>query len=296
MFSVIPCAVHRSLHSRTRPIPYDVSLQTLVRRAVSSSSLAATSLPTDSVATTRNAVSSSRNNDKDDDDPSLIYVGPLTPTFRRLKIFSLSSLALAGVLSPFMFIIESSLPFTARAALATAAIGTSGVSTALVAWCGRPYVTTLRRLATTTTTSTTTSTSSAAPPEKHEYPQQQQQHPTAPTHSHNENAPAGIELTTLSLTLSPRATRVYDPAFLGDTTRAFARWQLARSVQLPPEDAASARPGTEETVAETLNGAGDVLGRWIVTWGENGEGSCRAQGRVETHFNVHEELLTTPIR
>ncbi|KAH9955036.1 hypothetical protein BC827DRAFT_1101741, partial [Russula dissimulans] len=187
-----------------------------------------------------------------------IYVGPLTPTFRRLKIFSLSSLALASVLSPFMFIIESSLPFTARAALATAAIGTSSVSTALVAWCGRPYVTILRRLKARTPSTT----------------------PTAPTHSHNENAPAGIELTTLSLTLSPRATRVYDPAFLGDTTRAFARWELARSVQLPPEDAASVRPGTEETVAETLNGAGDVLGRWIVTWGENGEGSCRAQGRV----------------
>jgi len=56
------------------------------------------------------------------------------------------------------------------------------------------------------------------------------------------------------------------------------------------------RPGAEETVAETLDGSGRVLGRWIVTWAENGEGSCRAEGRVETHFNVHEELLTTPIQ
>lgn len=103
-------------------------------------------------------------------------------------------------------------------------------------------------------------------------------------------------MTTLTLTLSPLTTRVYDPAFLCDTTRAFARWELARCVQLPPEDAVGVRPGSEETVAETMDGAGNVLGRWIVTWGEDGEGSCRPEGRVETYFNVHEELLTTPIR
>lgn len=54
-------------------------------------------------------------------------------------------------------------------------------------------------------------------------------------------------------------------------------------MQLPPEDAVGVRPGSEETVAETMGGAGNVLGRWIVTWGENGEGSCRAEGRVETY-------------
>jgi hypothetical protein len=195
----------------------------------------------------------------------LIYVGPLTQTFRRLKIFSLSSLVLASSLSPFIFIVESSLPSTARVALATTALATSGVSTALVAWCGRPYVTALRSLATTPSPSTSSETQE-----------------TTTTHSHNENVPAGIEMTTLTLTLSPLTTRVYDPTFLCDTTRAFARWELARSVQLPPEDAVGVRPGAEETVAETLGGAGNVLGRWIVTWGENGEGSCRAEGRVET--------------
>ncbi|KAH9006180.1 hypothetical protein EDB86DRAFT_3239487 [Lactarius hatsudake] len=234
------------------------------RRAIAPSTASLSTVPT-SEATRRSS----------DDD--IIYVGPLTQTFRRLKIFSLSSLALAGSLSPFIFLVESSLPSTARVALAATALATSGVSTALVAWCGKPYVTTLRRLSSTAPTA----------------PQQQQQHTT---HSHNENAPAGIELTTLTLALTPRATRVYDPAFLGDATRAFARWELARSVQLPPEDAAAVRPGEEETVAETLDSAGKVLGRWIVTWGENGEGSCRAEGRVQTHFNVHEELLTTPVR
>jgi hypothetical protein len=200
----------------------------------------------------------------------LIYVGPLTQTFRRLKIFSLSSLVLASSLSPFIFIVESSLPTTARVALATTALATSGVSTALVAWCGRPYVTALRSLATTSPSPSPSITPS---------PTSESQQPT---HSHNENVPAGIEMTTLTLRLSPLTTRVYDPAFLCDTTRAFARWELARSVQLPPEDAVGVRPGAEETVAETSDGAGNVLGRWIVTWGENGEGSCRAEGRVET--------------
>jgi len=170
------------------------------------------------------------------------------------------------------------------------------VSTALVAWCGRPYVTTLRRLTTTpppslspsppssplpatSATEASTTTSGAKQPQPQPQPQQPSQQTT---HSHNENAPAGIELTTLTLTLARRTTRVYDPVFLCDTPRAFARWELARRVQLPPEDALGVRPGAEETVAETLDGAGRVLGRWIVTWGENGEGSCRAEGSVET--------------
>lgn len=259
--------------------PLHTSSQTLLRTA-SSPRLTTVSLSTADATAAR----SDKNTDTaapDASSPSVIYVGPLTRTFRRLKIFSLSSLALASSLSPFIFIVESSLPSTARAALATTALATSGVSTALVAWCGRPYVTTLRNLASTSTsTSTSLSTPSNSTPEAQK--QLQEEETAAHSHSHNENVPAGIELTTLTLTLSPLTTRVYDPAFLCDTTRAFARWELARSVQLPSEDAVGVRPGSEETVAETLDGAGNVLGRWIVTWGENGEGSCRAEGRVET--------------
>ena len=284
---VVPALTHRRLHTRTaptRPTPSDV-------RAVSpssSSSPAATSLSTAAVAdVTRDA---QPRNDDSDDNASIIYVGPLTQTFRRLKIFSLSSLALASTLSPFIFIVESSLPSTARAGLAATALATSGVSTALVAWCGRPYVTTLRRLTTTAPPSlspsspsspspTTSATEASTTTSGSKQPQQPSQQTT---HSHNENAPAGIELTTLTLTLARRTTRVYDPVFLCDTPRAFARWELAQRVQLPPEDALGVCPGAEETVAETLDGVGRVLGRWIVTWGENGEGSCRAEGSVET--------------
>ena|SRR6266851_8403686 len=263
----------RRLHSRastTRPASCHV-------RAISSSS----SSLSESLSAVAVAEATRSSPPRNEDDASVIYVGPLTQTFRRLKIFSLSSLALASTLSPFIFIVESSLPSTARAALATTALATSGVSTALVGWCGRPYVTALRRLSTPSPSpppppSSLTTTIPTSEAHQHQHQHQQT------THSHNENAPAGIELTTLSLTLTPRTTRVYDPVFLCDTPRAFARWELARRVQLPPEDAAGVRAGAEETVAETLDGAGRVLGRWIVTWGENGEGSCRAEGRVET--------------
>ncbi|KAE9389064.1 hypothetical protein BT96DRAFT_1071647, partial [Gymnopus androsaceus JB14] len=75
-----------------------------------------------------------------------IYDAPLTTTFKRLKIFSLSSLALSCSFAPLIFIIESQLPFFARTCLAFMAVSTSGLSTAMIAWVTRPYVTTLRRI------------------------------------------------------------------------------------------------------------------------------------------------------
>lgn len=39
-------------------------------------------------------------------------------------------------------------------------------------------------------------------------------------------------------------------------------------------------PGQEETVAETMDKNGRVLGRWVVTWGEGGEGICHQVGSV----------------
>ncbi|TFK74633.1 hypothetical protein BDN72DRAFT_833150 [Pluteus cervinus] len=183
-----------------------------------------------------------------------IYHGPLGPTFRRLKIFSLSSLALSTSLAPFMFIIESSLPASARFALAGIAIGTSGASTGLVSWCGKPYVTSLRQLK-----------------------------------SEEKDGANGLELTTLTLTLKPRITRVYDPDFLVETKRPFAKWELAEKMVLPPSR--QVVPGTEETVAETLTRDNEVVGRWIVKWNAGGEGVCHGVGDVIRHFNVHEELL-----
>ncbi|KAI0079240.1 hypothetical protein K474DRAFT_1659289 [Panus rudis PR-1116 ss-1] len=201
-----------------------------------------------------------------------VYHGPLTTTFRRLKLFSLSSLTLSFALSPFIFILEttSSIPLIGRFVLAGVALGTSGVSTALVAWCGRPYVSTLRWL------------------------------PADPlTVQDGTKGPRIIEFTTFTLGLHDRITRVYDTAFLVPSSRPFANWELAEMFRLTEEEVAAEKEKgilpREETVAETTDKKGNVLGRWIVHWDQNGVGTCREVGQVVRHFNVHEELLPEPI-
>ncbi|RPD57726.1 hypothetical protein L226DRAFT_573569 [Lentinus tigrinus ALCF2SS1-7] len=199
-----------------------------------------------------------------------VYHGPLTTTYRRLKIFSLSTLSLTFVLSPFIFVIETSsgLPLVARFALAGIAMGTSGISTSIVAWAGRPYVSTLRWL-----------------------------QPEGAQAAGSGNA---IEMTTHTLAWHERVTTVYDTAFLVPTSRPFATWELAEGFKLPEAEVESARAEglipREETIAETRNKAGELLGRWVVSWDENGEGTCRQIGKVVRYFNVHKELLSRPIQ
>ncbi|KAG9312196.1 hypothetical protein JVU11DRAFT_7494 [Chiua virens] len=186
---------------------------------------------------------------------SSAYRGPLTQTFRRLKIFSLASLGLTFTMTPFLFIVESSLPTSARIFLTATAVSTSGISTVLVGWCGAPYVVNLRRL-------------------------------KAQGDSGEDGIDGALEMTTLTLTLKKLTTRVYDPDFLVSTNRPFAKWELPLAIQLPPpgEDSIAAgkagSPNQEETVAETFNDKGEIVGRWIVTWGEGGSGSCRGTGKV----------------
>jgi len=150
-----------------------------------------------------------------------------------------------------MFVIESNLPSSARAGLAGIALTTSGITTLLIAWCGQPYVETLRHL---------------RPSEN--------------------GGIEGLEMTTVSALLRKRITRVYDVDFLVQTNRGFATWELAGMVTFPPSkegpDATkiAGHPGQEETVAETLAGDGKVLGRWIVKWEESGVGKCRRVGQV----------------
>ncbi|KAF8660889.1 hypothetical protein AX14_007325 [Amanita brunnescens Koide BX004] len=154
-----------------------------------------------------------------------------------------------------MFLVESNLPVSARLALASIAIGTSGISTALVGWCGKPYVKSLKRLRTG-------------------------------------DGAEGLEMITYNLFLRARITRVYDPYFLIETKRPFAKWELARELPLPPDRSIkSITPGKEETVAETFDLDGNILGRWLVQWDEIGRGRCHQAGTVVRHFNVHEELL-----
>lgn len=148
-----------------------------------------------------------------------------------------------------MFIIDTSLPFIARVALASTAMATSAVSTALVSWCGHPYVATIRTLS-------------------------DEGKPNAA-----ESQIEGIQLETLTLTLRPRFTNVYDTAFLAETQRPLAKWQLAEGLTLQKSNETGP---SEETVAETMDAQGNVLGRWIVSWsGDRMRGTCRGEGKVQ---------------
>jgi hypothetical protein len=173
-----------------------------------------------------------------------VYHGPLASTYKNLKIFSLSSLALTFTFTPLMFIIESSLPLAPRVALAGILLMTGGASTAGIAWCGRPYVSLLRRL--------TPAESGGVP---------------------------GLEMTTSTMLLRPLTTRVYDTNFLVKTKRPFATWELARTMVLPSNTTPTY---LEETVAETLDKSGNVIGRWVVNWDKDsrGIGSCHGVGKI----------------
>ncbi|KDQ20075.1 hypothetical protein BOTBODRAFT_170092 [Botryobasidium botryosum FD-172 SS1] len=196
--------------------------------------------------------------------PEPFYTGPLAGTFHRLKLFSLSSLGLATLVSPFMLLIESPMPTSARLALAATAITTSGLSTTLVGWCGAPYVSAMWKL------------------------------PDVPRDG-------AVEMATRTVFLREMRTRVVYPAFLKPSARPFAKWELAKEVVDVEVLDAEGKAGTEEIVAETRDVKGRVVGKWVVRWRKAGEewsqglvGECRAEGKIVRHFNVHEELLDPP--
>ena len=160
-------------------------------------------------------------------------------------------------MTPFLFILEtaSAVPLVGRVALAGTLLLTSTVSTTMVGWLGLPYVTKLVWL----------------PAEKPD------------TGSGGKQA-VGVEMTTTTLTLKERITRVYDSAFLVPTNRPLAKWELAEVFKLPQKELEAAQKEgglpAEETIAETLDKDGNVLGRWIVEWKGDGTGTCRDTGKV----------------
>lgn len=76
---------------------------------------------------------------------TVVYEGPLGNTFKLLKMFSLSSLGLSTAISPFIFILESSLPTSGRVFLAVTAMATTSFSTWLISLITTPYVNAVNR-------------------------------------------------------------------------------------------------------------------------------------------------------
>jgi len=178
--------------------------------------------------------------------PLYKYSGPLTETWKRLKLFSFASLGLAAAITPFFFILESTVPMAGRAMLGGVAIASSSLSTALIGWCAAPYVTSF-------------------------------------TVAHD----GAVKFTTRSFFMKSLETTVYDKGFLRPATRFMAHWQLAKAMRFSKEEAEQAiaglEDGKEETVAETRNEEGDVLGWWVVRWRKEGDGyvgECTRSGNI----------------
>ncbi|RUS17305.1 hypothetical protein BC937DRAFT_90149 [Endogone sp. FLAS-F59071] len=69
-----------------------------------------------------------------------VYQGPIGVVAKRLKLFSISSLALTAGISPFIFFVDVPVPNIARIVLVSAALFTSSASTGLIHWIMSPYV------------------------------------------------------------------------------------------------------------------------------------------------------------
>lgn len=198
------------------------------------------------------------------------YEGPLGRTFSRLKLFSLSSLGVASVLTPVLLLAPGEISLAGRIGLCVTALATSGVSTALIAWIGTPYVNTMRLLS-----------------------------PSSPGTASKEDAKVVMELNTVSWRLKPQRTLVYEPTFLRPTSRPFAAWEITNAAPPLPLPLPDGQETVVKKIAETFDvKSGASLGSYSVTYSSAHQdaqgravGSVQVQGKPTRYFNVHEELL-----
>ncbi|SNX82732.1 uncharacterized protein MEPE_01438 [Melanopsichium pennsylvanicum] len=234
------------------------------------------------------------------------YQGPLAKTFTRLKLFSLTSLGLASVLTPVLLLAPGEISLVGRIGLCMTALVTSGVSTALIAWIGTPYVGSMRLLK--------TSASFIPFYGDQQVEENHNQLSSSSSSSSLQRDAVIMEINTISWRLQSRKTLIYQPTFLRPTSRPFAAWEITNSPPPLTLDPSTARIDQEfvirKVVAETFDvKSGSKLGSWIVKYNTNTftnsnhdlhgdvDGSYKLQGNMETigkpirYFNVHEELL-----
>ncbi|KDN46489.1 hypothetical protein K437DRAFT_223576 [Tilletiaria anomala UBC 951] len=200
------------------------------------------------------------------------YHGPLVRTFARLKLFSLGSLFLAVGMCPVLLLTPGAITMAGRIGLCATALATSGVSTALIAWIGGPYVGRMRLVP------------SPAASEAQQSMNKEQSGPV-------------LQLETLSVLLRPIRTNIYHPSFVRSTSRPFATWELASSVPFS-QGIQSSSSDADILVAESIDvRSGKVKGRWWATPSQSDDGkttgsfTCRREGKPVRYFNVHDELL-----
>ena len=138
--------------------------------------------------------------------------------------------------------------------MAITALVTSGASTALVGWCGAPYVNSMRRIP-----------------------------------GYNNAPDGGVEMITKTLLLRDLRTTVHDTSFLGKASRPFATWELISHIRVPAEE--ERVDGVEEVVARTTDEAGKVQGEWRVRWSKALDDPNYLLGKASPHGRVVRYVL-----
>lgn len=217
------------------------------------------------------------------------YSAPLAKTFVRLKLFSLSSLTLATALSPVLMLAPAEIGYAGRAGLCVAALATSGSSTALLAWIGKPYVSEMKLLSGPATRAHLIRDLPEGDADLSKMALSGEEKPAIQAHTTNWR-------------LQKLQTIVYEPSLFRPTSRPFATWELPVT---PPSMALQAQPGVQSVtrlVAATRNVKTDkVIGRWWARWTRDtlskegaewrSDGLCTEEGKVIRHFSIHENLL-----
>lgn len=281
--------VSRTMRCSIQPAPF---LQTglVVKRTLYTTS----PKRNDHVSTTESASPSTPSATSDKDASILAtYSAPLAKTFVRLKIFSLSSLAAAIALTPALLLAPAEVGWAGRIGLCFTALATSGASTAIFAWIGKPYVGTMRLLA----------------PEVARLSLQRDVTDPVGTASATAGTPAtgitldakpAIEAITTDWRLRKLRTTIYEPSLIRPTSRPLATWELtAKPPALAQEKPASAvtsadsmAPATKLIAATRVVKGGKLVGRWWASWPVPGQaGQCMEEGSVIRHYSIHEELL-----
>ncbi|CAG8494619.1 7512_t:CDS:2 [Dentiscutata erythropus] len=74
------------------------------------------------------------------DNSNIIYTGPLAQTAKKLKTFSIITLAITFASTPIFFMVDTAMVSSARVIMVLFLISTSAASTGLIHWCVSPYV------------------------------------------------------------------------------------------------------------------------------------------------------------
>ena len=214
------------------------------------------------------------------------YSAPLSKTFIRLKIFSLSSLAAAVALTPALLFAPAEIGWSGRIGLCITALATSGASTAIFAWIGKPYVGSMRLL------SPIAANQSLLNDCNERIGKTNDKKPLSNELDLSISKPA-LQAITTDWRLRKLQTTIYEPDLIRPTSRPLATWELASKAPIPQDiDENSSFPITRLVASTRMEKNDELVGRYWATWqAPKLAGECMQEGNIIRHYSIHEELL-----